>query len=376
MSAQCPHRPPCTACPRFGEPGLAAGALAELVSLARRYDLPSVETVDGPLLGFRLRARLAIRGRQNSPKIGLFEEGSHRVVHIPRCSIQHPLINRTADIVRRALVDTRTPCYSDAAHLGLARHLQVVVERQSQTAQVVVVANAPPENAPVPLLDCIRERMGAKLHSLWFNSNTSTGNVVLGSHFTHWAGPMTVVERFGGSDIHYGPGAFGQSNLAMADQIIARIREALPARTRIAEFYAGAGAIGLSVIDRAEHLVLNEISPPGLESLACGLAALAPEVRDRIALVAGTAGEALAAADGCDVVIADPPRKGLDAALRAQLANRPPQLFLYVSCGVQSLVGDTAALVHKGRLRLKSLTAFNQFPFTEHVETLARFERA
>ena len=311
----------------------------------------------------------------NSPKIGLFEEGSHRVVHIPRCSIQHPLINRTADIVRRALVDTRTSCYSDAAHLGLARYLQVVVERLSQTAQVVIVANTPPDGPPAPLLDCIRQRMGLELHSLWFNSNVSTGNVVLGPHFTRWSGPLTIVERFGGSDIHYGPGAFSQSNLAMAEQIISCIRVLVPPRSRVVEFYAGAGAIGLSILDRAERLVLNEFSPLGLESLGRGLRALVPEMRDRVEVVAGTAGHALAAADGCDVVIADPPRKGLDAALIAHLASAPPRMFLYVSCGVESLVQDTAALVDTGRLRLSGLTAFNQFPFTEHVETLARFER-
>jgi len=77
-----------------------------------------------------------------SPKLGLFELGTHRVVHIPTCSVHHPLINRVAAVVRRALVDARVSSYSDKAHLGLARYLQVVVERSSQSAQVVIVANS------------------------------------------------------------------------------------------------------------------------------------------------------------------------------------------------------------------------------------------
>jgi 23S rRNA (uracil1939-C5)-methyltransferase len=77
-----------------------------------------------------------------------------------------------------------------------------------------------------------------------------------------------------------------------------------------------------------------------------------------------------------DVVIADPPRKGLDPALSAYLVERPPPRFIYVSCGLESLLADTARLTSNGALRLSGLTAFNLMPFTEHVETVARFERA
>lgn len=48
---------------------------------------------------------------------------------------------------------------------------------------------------------------------------------------------------------------------------------------------------------------------------------------------------------------------------------------MYVSCGLESLLRDTAQLTLRGKLRLAGLTAFNLMPFTEHVETVARFER-
>ena len=91
--------------------------------------------------------------------MGLFELGTHRVVHIPNCSVQHPLVNRVAGVVRRALVDARVTCFSDSAHLGLARYLQVVVERSSQTAQVVLVANSATPEPLAACLDLIRERL-------------------------------------------------------------------------------------------------------------------------------------------------------------------------------------------------------------------------
>src|SRR6202171_5705302 len=174
----CPHRPPCPGCPRFGERGIASAARGALGGLARVHGLREVPVISGETAGFRLRARLAIRGRLGSPKLGLFELGTHRVVHIPNCSVHHPLINRVAAIVRRALVDARVTSYSDAAHLGLARYLQVVVERSSQTAQVVIVANSA---SPKPLAGClglIRWRLGSELNSLWFNANCERSNTI------------------------------------------------------------------------------------------------------------------------------------------------------------------------------------------------------
>jgi 23S rRNA (uracil1939-C5)-methyltransferase len=372
----CPHRPPCTACPRFGEPGIALAAQGALDELARIHGLPPVSAVSGSAAGFRLRARLAIRGRLGSPKVGLFELGTHRVVHIPSCSVHHPLINRVAAVVRRALVDARVTSYSDAAHLGLARYLQVVVERSSQTAQVVIVANSATPEPLAACLNSIRERLGPQLHSLWFNANCERSNTILGPDFTHWCGPASVIEHFGGAAVHYPPGAFGQNNLDVAQRIIEHVRTEIPQGARVAEFYAGVGAIGLSVLARAGAIRMNEVSPHALHGLQLGLAQLDGADRAKISVVAGPAGAARLAASTAQVVIADPPRKGLDPELTDYLSSDPPERFLYVSCGLASLLEDAARLTARGTLRLGALSVFNLLPFTEHAETVARFERA
>jgi 23S rRNA (uracil1939-C5)-methyltransferase len=372
----CPHRPPCPGCPRFGEPGIAPAAGGALNALARTHDLPEVQVISGQSAGFRHRARLAIRGRLSTPKLGLFESGTHRVVHIPNCSVHHPLINHVANVVRRALVEAKVTSYSDAAHLGLARYLQVVVERSSQTAQVVIVANSA---TPEPLTECaslIRERLGKDLHSLWFNANLELSNSILGPHFHPWCGPESVVERFGGAAVHYPPGAFGQNNLDIAQLIIEHVREQIPAGSRVIEFYSGVGAIGLSVLEQVSEITLNELSPHSLHGLELGLAQLGAVERAKISLIAGEAGANRLAASGFPLVIADPPRKGLDPELTEHLSDHAPEELIYVSCGLESLLRDAARLTARGKLRLVSLTAFNLMPFTEHVETVARFERS
>jgi 23S rRNA (uracil1939-C5)-methyltransferase len=274
------------------------------------------------------------------------------------------------------LVDAKLTSYSDTAHAGLARYLQVVVERASQTAQVVLVGNG---SSPEPFAACfelIRERLGSDLHSLWWNGNEERANTILGNEWQRVYGAESVVEHFGGAEIHYPPGAFGQNNLAIAERIIDHVRHELPEGARVTELYAGVGAIGLSLLSRASELRLNEVSPHSLHGLELGLAKLSAADRGKISVVPGSAGSARACAEGADVVIADPPRKGLDPELTQFLSEHPPERFVYVSCGLESFLSDTERLLERGTLRLRALTAFNLMPFTEHVETVARFERA
>ncbi len=306
----------------------------------------------------------------------MFELGSHRVVTIPNCVIHDPLINRVAAVVRRALVDADVPPYVEATHRGVARYLQVVVERSTGTAQVVLVGNSPTAEPMAAELDLIRDRLGDELHSLWFNSQCERTNVILGTNFEHWCGPETVVEHFGGAAVHYPPGAFGQNNLEVAERIVGHVRDRVPHGSTVAEFYAGVGAIGLSLLDRVQRIHLNEVAPHSLHGLSLGLAALDAVTRAKVQVVTGPAATHVAMASGVDVVIADPPRKGLDAEVKAQLVAQPPQRFIYVSCGLASFVTDTAQLTSGGTLRLTELHAFNLMPYTEHVETVACFERA
>jgi tRNA/tmRNA/rRNA uracil-C5-methylase (TrmA/RlmC/RlmD family) len=306
----------------------------------------------------------------------MFQLGTHRVVHIPDCSVQHPLVNRVASVVRRALVDADVTPYSEPAHLGLGRYLQVVVERGSWTAQVVLVANSATVEPLAKCIDLIRERLGDELHSLWFNAHCERSNTILGPEFHNWCGPASVIERFGGAAVHYPPGAFGQSNLDIAERIVEHVRAQVPEGARVVEFYAGVGAIGLSLLPRVREIRMNEVSPHSLQGMARGLAGLDPASRAKVEVVPGPAGDACQAASGADVVIADPPRRGLDRELLEYLSERPPELIVYVSCGLESFLDDTERLTSGGQLRLRGLSAFNLMPFTEHVETVACFERA
>jgi len=349
--------------------------MAELTALAERAGLPAPRLSRGPLTGFRHRVRLAVRGRANNPKLGLFEAGSHRVVHIPSCAVHHPLINDVARTFRQCLVEHRVPPYSDTSHAGLVRYLQVVVERRTRTAQVVVVANDTSPDALIGLFQTFTERLGSRLHSLFWNGNPERTNTILGPHWHAVSGPPSVVEQVEGVNLHYPPGAFGQSNLELAETMNRRVRELVSGAERVLELYAGVGAIGLPLARSTPHLALNELGAESLDGLRRGIAELPGELRDRVRVLPGPAADAVSELASADAVIVDPPRRGLDPAVLAALAATPPSRLVYVSCGLSSFLADAASLLDSRSFVLEGLEAYLMFPFTEHVETVAWFTR-
>jgi len=316
-----------------------------------------------------------VRGRTRTPKIGLFQEGSHRIADIPQCRIHHPLINRVAAAVRAAARDAGLEPYADRPHRGALRAIQVVIERSSQSAQLVLVENAA---APGPVADLaapLARALGDALHSVWWNGNPQRANTILGPAWRHLAGPDAIVESVAGCEIEFPPGAFGQSHPALADRIAQSAQRAIPDGARVVEFHAGCGPLGMGLLRRVERLTFNEVSDAALDGLARGIARRPESERARAVVRPGPAAEQLDLLAGADAVIVDPPRSGLEPALLDALCATPPERLIWLSCGLDAFLSQAAALLERSPLRLRSLEAYALFPFTEHVETLAHFSR-
>jgi 23S rRNA (uracil1939-C5)-methyltransferase len=307
--------------------------------------------------------------------MGVFQEGTHRIVDVPRCLVHHPLVNDVVAAVKDAVRQTRVAPYAERVHRGLLRYVQVVVERSSGSAQVVLVSNSDDPEVLDPLAGAIRNALGPRLHSLWWNGNTARTNTILGPRWHRWYGPEAVCEELGGARVFFPPGAFGQANLMLFERVVAQVSSWVSDGSRVVEFHAGCGAIGLGMVPRIAGIAFNEVAPAALDGLALGLAALLPGERSRATVLAGPAADFAAAARDADVVIVDPPRRGLDEALLATLVLHPPARLIAVSCSLDAFLREARALLGGGRLRLEAVLPFALFPHTAHVETLACFTR-
>jgi 23S rRNA (uracil1939-C5)-methyltransferase len=244
----------------------------------------------------------------------------------------------------------------------------------------VLVGHARDPEPLEPMARALAAALGDALHSLWWNGQPERSNAILGPHW-RLLHPVdeargVVRETIGGVAVFFPPGAFGQANLDLADRVVERIHAWAPEGARVAELYAGCGPIGLGLLARSTEVVFVESAPDAVRGLALGIAARPPTERARARVLAVGAAEAVPALEGAGLVIADPPRKGLDAALLDALQARPPRTLVVVSCDLGSFEADTARLLGRGAFRLVDLEAWALFPNTSHVETLARFERA
>jgi 23S rRNA (uracil1939-C5)-methyltransferase len=218
--------------------------------------------------------------------------------------------------------------------------------------------------------------MGRRLQGLFWNGQPERSNVILGPRTERISGEPAMRERFGGATVFYPPDAFCQNNPKVYAQIVAQVRGWVPQGADVLELYAGVGALGLSVLPRARRVRFNEVAPGSLAGLQMGIDALPPALGERTQVLPGRAGQWAAAVGDCDVLIVDPPRKGLEPEVLAALESdgAGPAELIYVSCGPEALIAEAAQLAPRWSLR--ELRIFDLFPWTGHVEAVARFTRA
>ena len=415
-------------CPGCADADAASAALYTPPSLTNaRRDLaallppgsPPLEfELDGssPALGSRRRARLAVRaGAEVEVEVGLFARRSHDVVDIvgaaaggEECLVHHPAINAAARLVRRGcgacgvrgFVERAGRRRRKDAEASL-RYLQLSVVEGG--VEVVLVWDGAPGDAGASALERLAawlwerrggggEEGGLGLHSVWANFNDSDGNAVLlygpGRFVRLWPAPAAGDDllswvTFGDARVAFAPGSFMQSNHQSFGALLKTLAGFVDEGNHVIDLYSGTGAIGLYL---ATHRSIS-----GLTAIESVSAAAAPFE----ASVAALPGRAVAAleevpqlevcslAEGidarrlaaADVVVCDPPRRGLDtAALEALLRTHPRRRLIYVSCGWKSFQRDCAALLETGGYTLRYARAFPFFAGTNSWETLAVFD--
>lgn len=331
---------------------------------------------EGP--GYRHRARLSVRAREGKPRLGLFEFGSHNLVPIEGCLLHHPSIRVVLECLEDCLGRFGISAYDEKNHIGLLRAVELAASRSTGKIQIVFVLNDTLGD-PAPSIQTLDRVLGALaqlgvVDGVFLNAQPIRTNTLLGARFVHISGSIALEQETLGVRNFFPPGAFGQANPALHEQVIRKIVEWVPEEARVVEYHAGVGTIGLALHagGSLSSLVLNELSPPSLAGLHLGLQAIAGPADIRV--LPGAAGEFTGLIADADVVIVDPPRKGLEESLLRALISDLPKRLVYLSCGLPAFLREADALAQVNILP-RFLGAYSYFPFTDHVETLAVFER-
>jgi len=186
--------------------------------------------------------------------------------------------------------------------------------------------------------------------------------------------PVVVRVDVAGRALLVATEGFFQSNLALLPAFVDKVLAGLPARGRTAlDLYCGVGLFGAFLADRFDTITAVEenasalalarknIVGPAHEFVASTLEAWVARLRRRGTL-------------RWDAIVVDPPRSGLSKSVRDFLTEFPAPALVYVSCNPDTLARDTASLVLSG-YRLTSVTLFDFYPQTSHIEAVAHFAR-
>jgi len=202
--------------------------------------------------------------------------------------------------------------------------------------------------------------------------NTKKGNAVLGDEFITLHGPGYIEDTLCGLNFRLSPRSFYQVNHHQAQRLYeAAISQAeITKEDTVLDLYCGVGTITLAMAKAAGKVIGIEVIPQAVEDAKDN--ALRNGI-ENAEFFCGDAGQAALALEEkgvkADVVVVDPPRKGLNADTIEALARFAPRRIVYVSCDPATLARDVALLKTRG-YALKNALAADLFPRCSHVESV------
>ena len=288
-----------------------------------------------------------------------------------RCLIQSEKADRIAAVVRGWMQDYDVPPYDYTAKRGAVRHIYVRVGEKSGESQLTLIAATHKMPALDELIRRLREQEPS-LTGILLNHNQRGDNVILGDKTdVLWGEPM-LEDRLCGHSFLLSPEAFYQVNHAQAEKLYACALEfaGLTGQETVIDLYCGAGTITLVLAEQAKRVIGVEIVPEAVENAKRNAIRNGIENVEFLCADAGQAARQLALRGvSPDVLVVDPPRKGLDETARDAILKMLPPQVVYVSCDPATLARDVAELCGTG-YTLERAQAFDLFPRTNHVETV------
>jgi len=344
---------------------------------------------------YRTLFKLAVRAGVHSRfAIGLFQPGTHLVgAPMDNCPVHASSLTQLLRDLRAELEISALTPYAEsfardeipAEQRGDLRYLVARAAHQTNEIQLVFVVTHLSPDTKVALKRItakLRER-GHKLASVHANINTTNGNAIFGDTTEKLAGTSELRERMNGLDFDVAPTSFFQINPWQASQLYHRVtefaqpRKAVSGKAQVAwDLYSGNGQIALQLARLGWRVMAVEENPEAAASARHNASrnGLSEQIHVHAARVEDAETDIPSWANSPDLIVANPSRRGLHESARSLVQHtlrlNDRASFIYVSCAVETMARDLAALVAAGN-RVRHLEAFDMFAQTDQLEWLA-----
>lgn len=320
-----------------------------------------------PTFGSRCRAKIAVSGTASAPILGLVDQAL-KGRELSACPLHHPLVNKILKEAREAIFQFGLTPYDIKKRSGELKYMLLRVLPNSYQVSFRFVAQS------TQLIDRFREAgkyLLAKvpaLKTVSLNIQPIPHSIIEGPEELPLAGPATLTEKMDNLSFVVSPQSFAQVTPNVAQKLYQHVASIVANNpTKLSyDLFCGGGYISAFVAAHVERGIGVELSEIAVED---AVQTAAKNKLDHISFIAADVTDFLKqCSEEPDLIIVNPPRRGLGEPICELIAKLKPKRVIYSSCNPVTLARDVALL---SSYQVAKLAPFDMFPFTEHFETVA-----
>ena len=352
-------------------------AVQSLVNKTLKNKLQVQETVgmENPF-HYRNKAQYPLGiNKEGEPVIGVFANRTHEVIPMEKCMIQNPKSEEVAKYVLEFIKRNNISIYNEETGKGLFRHIVIKVGIKTNQIMCVLVVNGKNIPKEMELIEELKRKF-PQIKTIVKNINMKNTNVILGQENINLYGDGLIEDKLGEFAFKISPLSFYQVNPVQAEKLynfgveMAQISK----EDTVFDLYCGIGTISLFMAKYAKKVYGIEIVKEAVD------AAKENAMLNGVDNTEFYAGDVEVVLDDlinnqgvkADIVMFDPPRKGLDKTSINNILKIKPQKIVYISCNPATLVRDVAEF--EDYYDIKTIVPVDMFPWTSHVECVSVLE--
>ena len=330
-------------------------------------------------LNYRNKAQYPVRRTiEGEDKIGFYAKRSHEIIENEKCYIQNEDIDKLSKEVFKLLLLKGFSGYNELDNTGDIRH--ILIRRGYHTGEIMVViilnnsslVNDVRMEEVVEILSLSNEH----IKSIVLNVNTSKTNEILGKEEKLVYGSKYITDYIGKYKYYISSKSFFQVNTIQAEVLYNILKDELDLQGNeiLFDLYSGVGSIGIFLSDKVSKVYGIEIEPQAVEMANLNIKENNVENAEYIAgSVENKIIEYKERDIHPDVIVVDPPRKGLDLDSIEYILQFKPEKIGYVSCSPASFARDLRLL--SSDYEVGTIIPVDMFPNSEHVENVTVLRR-
>ncbi|ADY11980.1 23S rRNA (uracil(1939)-C(5))-methyltransferase RlmD [Sphaerochaeta globosa] len=310
---------------------------------------------------------------------GIYQEGTHLLVPIRTCMVQHPLADSILKTIRNLATRFQITAYDEDEGYGYLRHVLIKISRKTNEAMVVLVC----AQWPIPSSDnfiAALKQQHPEITTIALNMNREQTSMVLSEIPIKvlW-GKGYIEEELCSLTFRISHSSFFQVNVEQAQVLytLAMRMAQIDNDDVVVDAYCGTGTIALiAAKEGAKQVIGIESNEQAVEDAK--LNAERNNLTNAEFICADASAhlkEMSKAKQSCDVLFLDPPRSGSDERFLAAAIRLAPKRIVYISCNPKTLERDLRYLLRFSDYEVSGIQPVDMFPHTEHLETVVLMTR-